>query len=66
MKVWRLQHDQQANLMSYLAQYPVLQALYIAKQKLVRLLLLKTLTARRARKKLPVLLELFEPNLAQA
>jgi len=46
--------------MRYLEKYPVLHALYVAKQKLVRLLLLKTLTARRARKKLPVLLELLE------
>ena len=57
---WRLKDDQHANLMNYLAQYPVLQALYVAKQKLVRLLLLKTLTARRARRRLPELLELLE------
>ena len=56
---WRLKDDQRANLMRYLAHYPVLQALYHAKQKLVRLLLLKTLTAKRARKKLPILLELL-------
>jgi transposase len=57
---WRLPDDQHANLMNYLADYPVLQALYVAKQKLVRLLLLKTLTAHRARRKLPVLLKLLE------
>jgi len=56
---WRLKDEQRANLMRYLAQYPVLEALYIAKQKLVRLLLLKTLTAKRARKKLPIFLELL-------
>jgi transposase len=57
---WRLSDEQQANLMTYLAEYPVLQALYVAKQKLVRFMLLKTLTARRARAKLPRYLELLE------
>ena len=33
---WRLKDEQHANLMTYLADYPVLQALYVAKQKLVR------------------------------
>ena len=46
--------------MTYLSDYPVLQALYVAKQKLVRLMLLKTLTARRARAKLPQLFKLLE------
>ncbi len=55
-----LRDEQHANLMHYLATYPVLQQLYVAKQRLVRLMLLKTLTAKRARKKLPQLLELMD------
>jgi transposase len=57
---WRLRDEQHANLMEYLAEYPVLQALYVAKQRLVRLMLLKTLTAKRARAKLPQLFELLD------
>lgn len=57
---WNLSDEQHANLMRYLATYPVLQQLYVAKQKLVRLMLLKTLTAKRARKKLPRLFELLD------
>ena len=57
---WNLKDEQHANLMTYLASYPVLQQLYVAKQKLVRLMLLKTLTAKRARKKLPQLFELLD------
>lgn len=57
---WRLSDEQHANLMDYLAEFPVLQALYVAKQKLIRFMLLKTLTARRARAKLPRYLKLLE------
>tara|TARA_R110002072_G_scaffold113200_1_gene242559 strand:+ start:266 stop:1279 length:1014 start_codon:yes stop_codon:yes gene_type:complete len=57
---WRLSDEQQANLMTYLADYPVLRALYVAKQKLNRFMLLKTVTARRAKAKLPQYLELLE------
>ena len=57
---WNLSDEQHANLMSYLADYPVLEALYGAKQKLVRFMLLKTLTARRARAKLPLYFELLD------
>jgi transposase len=57
---WRLSDEQQANLSTYLAEYPVLQALYAAKQTLVRFMLLKMLTAHRARAKLPAYLELLE------
>lgn len=57
---WHLNDQQQANLMTYLADYPVLQVLYTAKQELVRFMLLKTVTARRARKKLPAYLALLE------
>ncbi len=57
---WHLNDEQHANLMAYLADYPVLQALYAAKQALVRFMLLKTLSGRRARRKLPQYLELLE------
>jgi transposase len=57
---WNLSDEQHANLMNYLAEYPTLQALYVAKQKLIRFTLLKTLTARRAKAKLPRYLELLE------
>lgn len=56
---WKLSDEQHANLMAYLGNYPVLRELYIAKQKLIRFVLLKTLTARRARKKLPGYLALI-------
>jgi transposase len=57
---WNLKDEQHANLMNYLAEYPVLQALYVAKQKLNRFMLLKTLKARRARTMLPRYLDLLE------
>jgi len=57
---WRLRSEQQANLMSYLANFPVLKALYDIKQKLMGFILLKTLTARRTRKQLPHYFELLE------
>jgi transposase len=57
---WNLRDEQHANLMNYLADYPVLQALYTAKQKLIRFMLLKTVTARRMREKLPQYFELLE------
>jgi transposase len=56
---WRLSDEQQANLSTCLAEYPVLQALYVAKQTLVRFMLLNMLTAYRARAKLPAYLELL-------
>ena len=49
---WHLRDEQQANLMEYLNDYPVLKALYIVKQKLNRYILLKTLTKKRARRHL--------------
>jgi len=49
---WKLSDEQHGRLMNYLSQYPVLQALYVAKQRLMRFTLLKTLTARKARAKL--------------
>lgn len=57
---WHLRDDQHANLMNYLADYPVMQALYVAKQKLMRFMLLKTVTAKRARRKLRHYLELLD------
>jgi transposase len=57
---WRLSDEQQANLMNYLVEFPVLQSLYVAKQRLIRFVLLKTLTAKRARAELPIFLELIE------
>jgi transposase len=57
---WNLSDEQHGKLMRYLSQYPVLQALYVAKQKLMRFVLLKTLKARRARAKLRPYLELLE------
>ncbi len=61
---WKLDPDQHLALQSYLAQWPVLQALYQAKQRLMTLLLAKTLTAKKARRLLPKLLALLE-QLAQ-
>ena len=57
---WRLSVDQRANLRRYLRQYPVLKAMYAAKQRLSRYLLLKTLNAKNARRALPGLLRLIE------
>lgn len=57
---WNLSDEQHANLMNYLADYPVLQAMYVVKQKLIRFMLLKTLTAQRARVKLTHYLALLE------
>ncbi|MEM7206915.1 MAG: ISL3 family transposase [Pseudomonadota bacterium] len=57
---WRLSDEQQANLMDYLDEYPVLRTLYRVKQKLMRFVLLKMLTARRMKAKLPHYLELLE------
>ncbi len=57
---WNLNDAQHAKLMQYLADYPVLQQIYVAKQKLMRLMLLRTLTARRTRAKIPQLFELLD------
>ncbi len=57
---WNLSEEQQQNLARYLSQYPVLAAMYKVKQRLNRYLLLKTLNARRAKRKLPGFLELIE------
>jgi transposase len=57
---WKLTPEQQQNLAAYLAQFPILHALYRAKQRLNRLLLLKQCTAKRAKKYLPHLLRLLD------
>jgi len=57
---WHLSDEQHANLMHYLARFPVLQALYVVKQKLIRFMLLKTLTRRQAKRELIRYLELLE------
>ena len=50
---WRLTHEQHDKLQRYLHDFPVLKALYKVKQKLMRFILLKTLTAHRTRQQLP-------------
>ena len=55
---WRLTTEQQANLARYLSRYPVLEALYAAKQRLAQLLLIKTANSKYAKKQLPKLLEI--------
>ena len=66
---WKLAPEQRINLYQYLAQYPVLKAIYHAKQRLNSLLLIKTIRAKHARKMIPKLLELlnqFEDSPARA
>jgi len=57
---WRLSDEQRVNLMNYLEDFPGLKALYRAKQKLIRYVLLKMLTAKRMKRKLPGFLRLIE------
>lgn len=57
---WKLSDEQRTNLDRYLEQYPVLESLYRAKQRLNEMLLLKSLKARNAKKILPKLLELLK------
>lgn len=56
---WKLSAVQKERLHQYLAQMPVLQALYFAKQQLNGFLVLKSLKAKRARKMLPKFLALI-------
>lgn len=58
---WHLKPEQVPKLNAYLPSFPVLKALYDAKQKLVSLLLLKTLRAKQVKQMLPQLLQLIEP-----
>ncbi len=48
-----------ANLAQYLSHYPLLQALYFAKQRLTALLLVKNIRAKHAKRLLPKLLALI-------
>lgn len=57
---WNLKPAQQLRLAQYMEPFPVLSALYRAKQRLMRLLLLKTLNAKRAKKMLPRFLALIQ------
>lgn len=57
---WNLTPEQQQNLFQYLAQFPILQALYQAKQKLNSFLLLKKVPAKRAKKYIPEFLQLLD------
>lgn len=57
---WKLSSVQKERLHGYLEQSPVLQALYFAKQQLNGFLVLRSLTARRARRMMPKLLRLIE------
>jgi transposase len=57
---WRLSNDQRTNLMQYRSEYPVLKAMYHAKQRSNRLLLHRTMTQKAARRQLPKLLKLLE------
>ncbi len=66
---WKLSVAQKQNLHAYLAQSPVLQAMYFAKQQLNGFLVLRTLNAKRARSMLPKFLRLlrqFEHSPAKA
>ena len=57
---WKLKDGQRVILMNYLENLPGLKALYRAKQKLIRYVLLKMLTAKRMKRKLPGFLRLIE------
>lgn len=66
---WKLSAVQKERLHQYLAQSPVLQALYFAKQQLNGFLVPKAMKAKRASKLLPkflALLRLFEQSPAKA
>ena len=57
---WRLNDSNLNNLIRYLADYPVLKAMYETKQKLIRYVLMKTMNEQRMEKKLPGFLDLLE------
>jgi transposase len=66
---WKLTALQKARLHQYLAQSPVLEALYFAKQQLNGFLVMKSPKAKRAKQMLPKFLALirqFEHSPAQA
>jgi transposase len=56
---WKLAPEQRANLARYFADFPILRALYTAKQQLARLLLIKNIRAKHAKHYLPKLLALL-------
>jgi len=57
---WNLTPEQQQNLSQYLEKFPILQALYQAKQKLNSFLLLKKVPAKKAKKYIPEFLQLLD------
>ena len=57
---WKLAPEQKVRLHEYLAHYPVLHALYFAKQQLNGFLVPKNLNAKRAKNLLPQFLKLLE------
>jgi transposase len=57
---WKLDDRQKERLYAYLAQYPVLKALYFARQQLNGFLVLRTVKRKRARQLLPTFLRLLK------
>ena len=57
---WNLKFEQKINLNEYLEQYPVLKAMYEAKQKLNSILLTKNIRAKGARELIPKLMDLID------
>ncbi len=57
---WNLKFEQKINLNEYLDQYPVLKAMYEAKQKLNSILLTKNIRAKGARELIPKLMDLID------
>ena len=56
---WKLEAEQKQRLHAYLTQYPVLKALYFARQQLNGFLVLKTVKRERAKRLLPEFLKLI-------
>ena len=56
---WKLESEQKQRLREYLANYPVLKALYFAKQQLNGFLVLKTVKRERVKRLLPKFLKLI-------
>jgi transposase len=57
---WNLKFEQKINLNEYLDQYPVLKAMYKAKQKLSSILLTKNIRTKGARELIPKLMDLID------
>lgn len=62
---WNLSQEQRDNLARYLEQFPILRSLYLAKQRLNKLLLIKNLMPKHGRKFMARLLKLIA-QLAQS